>query len=318
MRALVTGSSGFVGRHIVAALLDRGYHVLGVDLVDPERDLLRQEGRLMFRRQDVRDWFRVDGGGYDLVVHCAAVVGGRRQIEGNPLSLAVDLAIDADLFGWAVRTRPGAIVYYSSSAAYPVDLQQGFHGASPVHFDSVGAIGRLSEYGIDLDDIGTPDLSYGWAKLTGEMLASHARATGLRVLTPRPFSGYGDDQALDYPWPSFIDRARRRADPFDIWGDGTQVRDWVHIDDVVGATFAALNAGIDGPFNICTGIPTSFNMLAQIVTQHARYMPKLRHLTAEPRGVAYRVGDPTFMRSFYEPKVRLEDAIARALAVVPA
>lgn len=301
MRALVTGASGFVGRHMREALVERGYTVVGIDLVGDQSG-----GPLSSIAMDVRHWFAHDTERYDLVVHCAAVVGGRRQIEGAPLSLAVDLAIDAGLYEWALRTRPAAIVYYSSSAAYPARRQD----ADPPM--------RLREDQIDLDWIDNPDQLYGWAKLSGEMLAAHARADGLRVLTPRPFSGYGEDQALDYPWPSFIDRARRRADPFDVWGDGTQVRDWVHIDDVVGATLAALDAEIDGPFNICTGRATSFNDLAAMVTAAAGYTPTIRHLTDEPRGVAYRVGDPTYMRSFYEPKVRLEDAIARALSPVRA
>jgi hypothetical protein len=51
------------------------------------------------------------------VVHLAAIVGGRSTIEGAPLSVAVDLSLDAELFNWALRTRPGRIVYFSSSAA---------------------------------------------------------------------------------------------------------------------------------------------------------------------------------------------------------
>lgn len=309
MRALVTGAAGFVGRHVTAALVERGYRVDALD-IDPKVAQIKDpfDSRVLPLHMDVRDLWHCDTTAYDLVVHCAAVVGGRRQIEREPLSLAVDLAIDADLFAWALRTRPGAIVYYSSSAAYPVDLQYGPPHLSP---------GRLlAEFDIDLDDIGTPDLTYGWAKLTGEMLAGHARAAGLRVLTPRPFSGYGVDQALDYPWPSYVERARQRADPFDVWGDGTQVRDWVHIDDVVGATFAALDAGVDGPFNICTGVPTSFDELARLVCEAAGYSPEIRHRLDEPRGVAYRVGDPTLLSTFYEPAIVLPDAIADALPVL--
>jgi nucleoside-diphosphate-sugar epimerase len=292
-RALVTGSAGFVGRHMRAALELAGWDVEGLDVK-------------RHPREDVRRFFQWDDGShgdaYDLVVHCAAVVGGRQMIEGSPLSLAVDLSIDAELFGWALRTRPGRIVYFSSAAAYPVRYQR-------MHLRW-----RLVENMIDLDDIQSPDLVYGWSKLTGEMLARHARAAGIRVTVLRPFSGYGEDQDLDYPFPSFIDRAARRADPFDVWGTGLQVRDWIHIDDVVGATMTCIEQELDGPLNLGTGRSTSFLELATLVTGAADYQPARTLHRDKPAGVAYRVADPTNMLQVYRPRVTLEEGIARALA----
>jgi nucleoside-diphosphate-sugar epimerase len=286
MKVLITGSSGFVGRHFVHAL--DGHDLAMVDLATGT---------------DARDFFRLNHTRFDLVIHLAAVVGGRAQIEGAPLSLAVDLAIDADMFTWALRTRPRRVVYFSSSAAYPIDLQNDF--ARP-H--------ALREQDLKLSgNIGNPDLTYGWAKLTGEQLAQHAENEGLRVHVFRPFSGYGEDQDLAYPFPSFIRRAVTRQDPFTVWGDGNQVRDWVHIDDIVNATMAAVDEDVPGPVNLCTGRDTSFNQLARLVCQQAGYEPTLKHILDAPQGVAYRVGDPAKLNSFYTPMVALEDGIARAL-----
>lgn len=285
MKILITGDAGFVGRHFKRKLLNLGHDVIGVDIANGI---------------DARDFFRNNNTRFDQVIHLAAVVGGRKMIEGSPLALAVDLAIDAELFGWALRTDPGCITYFSSSAAYPVSLQK-HHGWS------------MQERDIDLEKIRTPDLSYGWAKLTGEMLAKHAREQGLVVHVYRPFSGYGTDQALDYPFPSFIERGKRKADPFQIWGDGTQVRDFIHIDDIVNATFAGCEANIE-TVNLCTGRPTSFNELAQMVGDAVGYDFDIEHLEAEPVGVAYRVGDPTLMNTFYKAKISLEEGIQRALA----
>jgi nucleoside-diphosphate-sugar epimerase len=112
MIALVTGHRGFVGRHMFRALEARGYNVIGLDLLDRPT------------AHDARDYFRTFDTRFDLVVHCAAVVGGRTMIDGEPLRLAAeDLSIDAELFRWALRTRPGRIVAFSSSAAYPTFLQ---------------------------------------------------------------------------------------------------------------------------------------------------------------------------------------------------
>ena len=288
MKILITGNAGFVGRHFVKKFQDEGHEVVGIDIVNT-------------LPVDARDFFRNDNTHFDKVIHLAAVVGGRKMIEGSPLALAVDLSIDAEMFGWAMRTRPGCITYFSSSAAYPVDLQ------------TKGSTHQLHESDIDLFAIGTPDLSYGWAKLTGEMLATHARKQGLDVHVFRPFSGYGSDQALDYPFPSFINRGVHKDDPFQIWGDGNQVRDFIHIDDIVEASLAGCAAGIEVA-NLGTGIATSFNDLAKMVAEVAGYKPTIEHLPSEPVGVQYRVADPTHMKTFYEPKISLLEGIERAFA----
>jgi len=286
MKILITGDAGFVGRHFRAKFESQGHEIVGVDVVNGI---------------DARDFFRTDNTYFDKVIHLAAVVGGRKMIEGSPLALAVDLSIDAEMFGWAMRTDPGCITYFSSSAAYPIRFQteeESFH---------------LQEDDINLHRIENPDLSYGWAKLTGEMLAHHARREGLTVHIFRPFSGYGTDQALDYPFPSFIDRGKRKADPFQIWGTGEQVRDFIHIDDIVEGSLAGCLADVEVA-NLCTGIPTSFNDLAKLVAQVAGYSPTVQNLPSKPTGVFYRVGDPTYMQTFYTPKISLIEGIQRAFA----
>lgn len=287
MRVLLTGHRGFVGRHLHRALDARGDTVTGIDLADGSGDAL--------------DFFREDGTRYDLAIHCAAVVGGRASIDGSPLGVATNLALDAWYMRWLARTSTPRAVYFSSSAAYPVALQQ------------PGEVRRLVETDIDYDRPGRPDATYGLAKLTGEQLCQYAAAEGTRITVLRPFSGYGEDQALAYPFPSFIARAKRRDNPFEIWGSGDSTRDWIHIDDLVGATIEAIEWGITGPISLGSGRATSFNELAQLVTSAAGYRPQLKHLAAAPQGVHHRVCDPTRMLDFYQPRIALEQGIQRAL-----
>ncbi len=288
MKALVTGSSGFVGRHFVPFLQSQGYEVTEIDI---------KTGN------DCRDFFKNSVECFDLVVHLAAIVGGRATIEGEPLSVATDLSIDAEMFNWAIKTKPKKIVYYSSSAAYPTQLQT--HGLDT----------KLQEDMIDLKNVRNPDESYGWAKLTGELLASYARDAGIKVYIFRPFSGYGFDQDLNYPFPSFVKRVIDKVENFEIWGDGTQVRDFIHIDDVVSGTMAFVDRDIQAPVNLGWGRATSFNELAELFFQISGWRPKngITHLLDKPKGVMYRCSDNSKMLTVYQPKISLEDGIREAL-----
>jgi nucleoside-diphosphate-sugar epimerase len=291
MRVLLTGASGFVGRHLHRALLDRGDDVFAMDL---QPSPLVQAG-------DALDFFRHDDTRFDLAIHAAAIVGGRASIDGSPLGVATNLALDAWYMRWLIRTGTPRAVYFSSSAAYPVALQQ------------PGDVRRLYEEDINLQYMEEPDATYGWAKLTGEKLTSYAEAEGCRILIPRPFSGFGEDQAPCYPFPAFIARAKRRDDPFEIWGSGDSTRDWIHVDDLVGATLALLDADVTGPVNLGWGRATSFDELARIVTDAAGYRPHFKHCTDAPQGVHHRVSDPSRMLNHYVPTVTLEEGVRRAL-----
>jgi nucleoside-diphosphate-sugar epimerase len=298
MRVLITGDAGFVGRHMKAAFERRGDAVYGVDLE---------------RGDDALDFFRDPWEqGFDLAVHCAARIGGRAGIDNSPLAVATNLGLDSWFFRWLELSGTPRAVYFSSSAAYPTTLQDGpvTHMRGRLYEECARPNGLI---------IGRPDATYGWAKLTGEMLAKLARKAGHRVLVVRPFSGYGADQSTDYPFPSFIRRAVLREDPFEIWGDGEQVRDWVHISDVVGAVMALLDAGddfdVNCPVNIGTGRATSFNELARLVIDAVGggYRPQIKHLTGWPSGVAYRVADTARLRRFYTPKITIEQGVREAL-----
>jgi nucleoside-diphosphate-sugar epimerase len=284
MKILITGYRGFVGQYFVRKY--SGHDITGIDLKDG---------------MDVREFFQFNREKYDLVIHLAAIVGGRATIEGNPLSVATDLAIDSDFFNWALLTRPGRIVYFSSSAAYPTKYQ-GNDDWVP-----------LKEDMIDLDNISNPDLTYGWSKLTGEYLAKFVQEAGIPVHIFRPFSGYGTDQSLDYPFPSYIKRAVDRMVPFDIWGDGEQSRDFIHMRDVVDAVDEAIKQDIQGPVNLGWGRKTTFNELAKMVTEIEGYSPEFNHIGDAPVGVLNRIADPSKMLSFYTPKITLEEGIEMAL-----
>ena len=289
-KVLVTGAAGFVGRHIVKRLLDAGNEVHGVDCVaaltggiDPANGWPlfdpREYPNFHFYKEDCRKWFvRVKDTDFDYAFHLAAMVGGRLMIENNPLAVADDLSIDAAYWGWAKEARPKKTACFSSSAAYPVNLQR-----------SEGYV-LLTEDMISFDsDIGMPDMSYGWAKLTCEYLAQLAyEKHGLKSICYRPFSGYGEDQDDAYPFPSICKRVleNRGSEVLHVWGTGTQMRDFIHIEDCVDGIMATIDQIDDsGAVNLSTGILTSFIDFAKLAAGIAGYYPEVKGLSDKPAGV---------------------------------
>lgn len=317
-KILVTGGAGFVGRHLIKRLLDRGDQVICVDPiwsgsggVDPEAGwpLFQplDHRNFVFVREDCRDYFkRVSDTDFDYAFHLAAVVGGRLVIENDPLAVAIDLSIDAEYWRWAALTKPKKNVCFSSSAAYPIRLQREDHFV------------LLREDMIDFNsDVGMPDLSYGWAKLTNELLAKLAfERYGLLSAIYRPFSGYGEDQDMTYPFPSICKRILDNLNQpiVKVWGTGRQMRDFIHIEDCIDGillTVDRLNKA--EPINLSTGAFTSFIELAKTAARIAGYNPDVQGMSDKPEGVFARGGDTTKQREFdFGPKISLQAGIERA------
>lgn len=288
MRVLLTGSAGFIGRHFYRELASQGHAVFPVD---------RNHGLI---RVDVRDFFNYDfSGDFDLVIHCAAVVGGRILVE-SPMTHAENLETDAALFRWAERAKPRRIVYFSSVAAYPVVLQQVW-GGSFSH--------KLCENDISLNNLRLPDELYGWAKLTGEMLASRS---SVPVSVVRPFTVYGSGQDPIFPFANIARQFTEHRDPVTVWGTGNQVRDFIHVEDVVKAVITMAAGEISGPVNLCTGRGVSLRQLIGLFADQAGYSPYIETID-KPEGLLYRVGSPDKLHEFYTPAVSLEEGIRRAL-----
>lgn len=287
MKVLITGSRGFVGHQFWKTLAT-------------EDDLVVEVDTACELPVDCRSIFRGDFcPNFDLVIHCAATIPAVDDRRSNRLTVAEDFALDAEMFQWALRTQPKQVVYFSSSAAYPTHLQ-----TSPY---------LLKEEDIDLDHISNPDDMYGLTKLVGEVQAMEARRQGLNILIVRPQSGYGATQSANYPFRAMIERAKAREDPFMVWGTGDQVRDFVHINDVVGAVLTMCEEGFQGPVNIGSGVPISMVHLAHLVTAAAGYTPDIVTMPEKPIGTAYRCADTTLMDTIYKPTIGLEQGIRMAL-----
>lgn len=333
--ALVTGGAGFIGRHMCDELERRGWAIISVDLLPTMIPLLPigAGGRVTAPRAshlhvitDVRDFIRDldrprdtvygpmsgDSARYDLIIHSAYHVGGRAAIDGLNDNFVKNVELDAQLFAWAIRTQQPHVLYFSSSSVYPLEYQSEEYAAV---IDEDCRDWTLHEYDRGVRDGCYPDCDadYGWAKYVGECLAEKARENGVKVTVVRPFSGYGEDQSLDYPFPSFIQRALRREDPFTIWGSAEQARDFIHVDDVIRGALAVADSKETRPVNLCTGVTTSMRDLAQLMCRTVGYDPAIEVLRSKPMGVFHRVGNPQRFKKYYQPTVTLEEGVRRAL-----
>jgi GDP-L-fucose synthase len=318
-KILITGGAGFVGRHFCRRLLDASDEVHCVDKVVEHTGGIHPDNgwplfnptdylNFNFYHQDCRAFFKKrKDTDFDYVFHLAAMVGGRLMIENNPLAVADDLSIDSEYWQWAVETKPRKSVCFSSSAAYPIKLQR------------KDAYQLLKEDVICFDDdIGMPDMSYGWAKLTMEYIGRLAyQKHGLKSVVYRPFSGYGEDQDDTYPFPSICQRVLRKkgADKIIVWGSGNQMRDFIHIDDCVDGVILTMDKiGNGDAINLSTGIFTSFKQFVKIAANLAGYDPDVVGMSNKPEGVFARAGDTAKQRQFgFQFKTSFEKGIQRAL-----
>ncbi len=337
---LVSGGCGFVGKNMVKRLLKTtddailviddlsvGTHPntwLDIPLKRKIEDIeiYGENERLIFLQEDFRNVLHNFGQdpiffktkyGLDIekfsdVFHFAAIVGGRAKIDGDPIMVALDLSIDAEFFYWVSRHKPERVLYPSSSAAYPVNLQTEENQI------------QLKETDIDFNNMGQPDMTYGWTKLTGEFLAKiTAKHYGINITCIRPFSGYGEDQDYTYPVPAIARRAVLKESPFEVWGTGYQGRDFVHIDDVLDCILIAMDKIHDGTaINIGMGRLTNFREIITLFCEFAGYNPEIKQLLDKPVGVHSRYCNMDWVKENlgWEPKISIREGMKRVYDAV--
>jgi UDP-glucose 4-epimerase len=303
-RILVTGGAGFIGSHLVAALIARGDEVRVLDdLSTGSRANLAPGAELLVG--DIADaaTIRDAMAGCDACFHLAAIASVERGVRDWPGSHRVNLSGSIAVFD-AARQRGVPVVYASSAAVY------GDHAELPL--TEQAPTRPLSAYGAD--------------KLGCEQ---HARVGGLvhglPTLGLRFFNVFGPRQDPRSPYSGvisiFCDRLAR-GEPVAIYGDGGQTRDFVAVADVVAALLAGLRqASPAAPvLNVCTGRATSVLELAHVVAAACGVAPAITHLPARRGEIRHSLGDPARLRATLglgEPR-GLQDGIAEIVAWVRA
>lgn len=283
MRLLVTGGAGFVGSHVVEALLGRGDDVLVVDDLSTG-DRRNVAARADLRVVDVADdeaLLRACGAQrFDAVVHAAAEARVVVTVRDPARSHRANVRGTENVLHLAEKTRARRFVFFSTGGA--------LYGETPVCAKETDATRPISPY--------------GQHKLEAEGLV---RRSGLPYAILRPGNIYGPRQRGDLEAgviAIFLQRWRARQQLV-IYGDGSAERDYVHVEDVADFVTAALSSSLDGTWNVGTGVATSVNRLVEI----------LRHRLGDPPGgVRYapaREGE--LLRSCLDPALAERDGLWR-------
>ena len=307
MRVLVTGGAGFIGSHIVRALLARGDEVAVVDDLSVGRAERVPDG-VPLHRADVRDDAAIGSvvrrWRPDAICHQAAQTSVPRSFA--------DPVHDAD-----VNLRGGLVVLRQALAAGVGRF---------VHASSGGAV-----YGqVDAPAVASvashpprPATPYGWSKLAFEGAAEVvARPHGLRPVALRYANVYGPGQDAqgEAGVVAIFGRACRRGEPVKVFGsdeagDDGCVRDYVFVGDVVAANLAALDGGIDEPcVDVGTGVGTTTRALARAVQTAAGRELVTQLAPPRPGDVGRSVVDGTRLRALLGSTTALPQGLAATLA----
>ena len=258
-RILVTGGSGFIGRHVVTELASAGAHVRVIDLVphaDPAVDIVLGD----LAEPEVIEASLA--GGIDAIVHLAAVTSVLRSVEHPELTHRTNVTATAALLEAARVAGVKALVFTSTNAV-----------VGPMEDPAISESSRLR-----------PMTPYGATKAAAEMLMSaYTEVFGLRCACLRLTNAYGPGMEAKDSIVARLMRAIRTGGTFEIYGDGTQVRDYVHVSDIVAAMRLALtNDSWRGPTVIGSGASLSVLEVVAAVEAVSGTTLSVRHGPAKP------------------------------------
>ena len=308
--ALVTGGASFIGSHLVDALLDRGATVRIVDdlssgTVDNIRHHL-DKGRVEWIEADLREpgIARRACEAMDVVFHLAADHGGRGYVDLHQAGPASNLFLDGLVFYESQKAGVDKVVYASSGCVYPNYVQ-----TDPD-----------KEIYLTEDIVKPPhdaDNMYGWAKLMGELtLEAYHREHGLKAASCRYCTVYGPRGVENHAVIALIAKAFLRHDPIEIWGDGTQIRNWTYIDDIVEGTVLAAEKIDDATaVNLGTMERVSVKDAVQMVLERTGHEARIQTRPDMPTGPLNRVADNALAKKLldWEPQVSFEQGLHRTI-----
>jgi UDP-glucose 4-epimerase len=308
---LVTGGASFISSHVIGQLVEKGARSIRAvdDLTSGKLANIQQHldsGVVEFHREDLLapgvPQRMVDG--VDVVFHLAAIHGGRGFVDLHQAACSQNLALDGMLVKAAHEAGVGRFVFASSGCVYPNHLQ--------------GDVSQ--ELYLTEDMVGPPydaDNMYGWAKLMTELtLKAYARDFGLKSASCRFFTVYGERGVENHAVIAMIARAFIRQNPFEVWGDGTQIRNWTYVGDIARGMILAAEKIDDGTaVNLGTEERTRVIDAVREVLRYTGQDAEIKFLPHMPTGPLNRVASNRLARELlgWEPRMKFMDGLHQTI-----
>lgn len=326
---LVTGGAGFIGSHALDRLMTEGAKVTVADNLfsgsldhvldvwakhgirytgDRQKPVLEADGQ-RFLLCDVEDLgeARRAAQGQEIVIHLAAVFGGRGFVDTRPADCCSCFAMNQNVFRASHEAGVERVHYASTACVYPDELQN--------QYDSDYL---LREEDAWRDGFASCDRSYGWAKFMGELqLRSFQEQYGLKGSICRYVTAYGDGENDTHAIIALIKRAVERQDPYVVWGTGEQDRDFTFVDDIVEGSLLATEKIVDAtPINLGTAKRYKIKDAVKLILEIVGHRPaRLIFDPTKPVGVLSRALDNQRARKLlgWEPRFDLERGLRRTI-----
>lgn len=295
---LVTGGAGFIGSHIVAALLQRGDQVRVLDNFSTgSRANLAGHPDIDLIVGDIRDTEAVGRAvkGMDYIIHQAALVSVTQSMAEPLTTHHINVDGTLNILTAALAHNVKRVVMASSCAVY----------------------GDNDDLPLRETSLPKPMSPYAASKLIGEVYCQmFSRAYGLSTVCLRYFNVYGPRQDPDGEYaaviPKFAQRMKNNQAPI-IYGEGTQTRDFVHVGDIVRANLRSCecDAAIGQIFNVASGSRTSLLNLIDAMNNLLGTDIKGEHAPARDGDIKHSLGDATLIATAlgFKPDISLVDGL---------
>lgn len=314
MRYLVTGGAGFIGGHLVRALLNQGCEVRAADIrpADEWKQLHPAAQNQAGTDLSVREVARRTAADCDVIYHLAADSGGMGYISYHHADCMLNILADTQMARAALEA--GARIYYaSSSCIYPLHIQDD-PWTPPIREEDA------------LVNAVDPEKGYGWEKLYAEKVyQAFAQDYGLQARIGRYYSVYGTHGWFEGGREKAPTALCRKvavakltgAKSIEVWGDGTARRTFTYVDDAVAATIAIAASDCADPLNVGSPKACSIDELVAVIEDIAGYTVEREYIDG-PVGVGGRPSDDTKIREAvgWKAQVSFREGMERTYAWV--
>jgi len=304
-KVLVTGGTGFVGVNLINRLLDKGaiiratlYHKDPV-IIDDRIEYVRGDLRL---EEDCEK--AVDG--MDYVFMCAANTSGAKVMASTPLvHLTPNMLMNIQMLQASYSAEVKKFLFISTNTVYPLtDFPVKESDVTNIFYESYHIVAWMKRF----------------TEIVCEMYSNRIKEP-MKTIVVRPGNLYGPYDKFDWEKskviPAIMRRAIERHHPFEVWGDGMDLKDFLYIDDFIDGLILVMEKIEEfEPINIASGIPVTIrDVLTQILKSTDYADANVQYDSSKPTMIPKRMIDISFAKEKlgFEPKISLKDGIKRTI-----